>query len=52
MEEIQMLGKIDVTPVCIHTCMVQDGGSSYQQRYGLVLSGYEGRRGQETGGEC
>lgn len=41
-----------VEPVCIHTDKELDGGSSCPQHYGLVLSGYGGRRGQETGGEC
>lgn len=41
-----------LTPEYIHTGTEQDGGSSCPQHYGLVLSGYEGRQGQETGGEC
>lgn len=34
----------------MHTCKGRGAGSSYQRRYGSVLSGCEGRQGQETGG--
>lgn len=57
-EEIKQLRETETrnrnlgTAVCKHTCMEQDEDSFCRQHFGLVLSGCEGRRDQETGDAC